>query len=118
MTDAAAAGAATDEVVARLNRLSRRLAKVEELVPTVRGHDRDLARIGPQVAALEERMEALRLAADAPVVDERDVPEARSLLAEVRRLHQQVRVRVTSLVRYEERIRQLEERLGEEPPPR
>lgn len=99
-----------DEVTARLNRLSRRLARLEEQVPDVRAHDRDLARIGPQVAALEQRVEQLRLQASNPSESAAN-GHGSDMLDEVRRLHAQVRERVTALVIYEERIRVLEERM-------
>jgi len=75
-------------------------------------HERDLARIGPQVAALEERVETLREAvASPPVADDADRAEARSLLEEVRREHARVRARASSLERFEERVRRLEDEL-------
>lgn len=94
----------------RLNRLSRRLARIEELVPDVQAHHRDLARMGPQVAALEQRVEQLRLDVSRPATA---VDGGRSeLLDEMRRLHAQVRERVASLTIYEERLRVLEDLLA------
>lgn len=76
-------------------------------------HDRDLARIGPQVAALEERVEQLRQRlSQPPTATDEQAERASSLLDEVRREHSQVRMRVTTLVKYEERIRQLEDEVA------
>lgn len=94
----------------RVEQLERRAGNERRRVGA---HERDLARIGPQVAALEERVEALRQRLEPPPgADAADQDAARSLLTEVRREHAQVRVRVTTLVRYEERIRQLEDEVA------
>lgn len=100
----AAAPAAEDLVTERLNRQHRRLVAVEN----------DLMRIGTQVAALEQRVEALAQRLDLP-----DVPatsperaEARSLVEQVRREHAQVRARISAAVRFEERLRQVEDALA------
>lgn len=92
------------EVTDRLNRQHERIAATE----------RDLARIGPQVAALEARFERMRQRLDAPDLDLDDATrsEARSIVEEVRREHEQVRARISAAVRYEERLRQLEEQVA------
>ncbi len=102
------------DVAEALHDLQERVAELERRVDNERrrvgAHDRDLARIGPQVAALEERVEALRERLEPPAVaTAAEADQARSLLDDVRREHARVRVRVTSLTRYEERIRQLED---------
>ena len=109
-TDAEAQQSAeTADLVARVSALEERLDNERRRVGA---HERDLARIGPQLAALEERVETMseRLA-QAPVADDRDREQARSLLEEVRREHAQVRARVSSLIKFEERLRQIEDSL-------
>lgn len=93
-----------DEVTVRLDRQHGRIAATE----------RDLSRIGTQVAALEVRIEGLRQRLDLPSLDADDEAraEARSIVEEVRREHEQVRARISAAMRYEERLRQLEERVS------
>jgi predicted nucleic acid-binding Zn-ribbon protein len=98
-----------DEVAARLNRQHGRIAAVE----------RELARIGPQVAAIEVRLEDLRQRLDQPGSNDAERAEAASLVEEIRREHQRIRARISAATRYEERLRQLEEtvsRLGADRP--
>ena len=109
----------------RAKRLWRRRSEQDKLDPAVvrarldRQHGRilrtehDLMRIGTQVAALESRVENLRERLDlgAPAPGEPG-DEARSIVEEMRREHERVRVRISAAVRYEERLRQLEERLA------
>ncbi len=107
-----------DELSDAVHDLIERVAQLERRAGNERrrggAHERDLARIGPQVAALEERVEALReQLRPPPAASAGETVEARALLEEVRWEHAQVRVRVTSLVRYEERIRQLEDEVAD-----
>ncbi|MFP5372284.1 MAG: hypothetical protein ACLGI3_16270 [Actinomycetes bacterium] len=70
----------------------------------------ELARLAPQVAALETRVEQKAR----PTVltgDLADLPEARSLVELVREEHARVRARLSLVSAYEERLRRLEERL-------
>lgn len=92
------------EVTTRFDRQNHRISATEI----------DLARIGPQVAALEIRVEQLRQRLDVPILDADDETraQARSIIEEMRREHEQVRARITAAVRYEERLRQLEDRLN------
>lgn len=75
---------------------------------------RELGRIGPQVAALEERIEALRQQVEEPTPtgSPEEVAAARTVLDEVRAEHARVRARISAAVVYEERLRVLEERAG------
>lgn len=75
--------------------------------------ERELARVSPQVAALEARLETLRdavergnLAAGAPSDGHVD---AASIWAEIQRQQEQVRARITAATRFEERLRRLED---------
>ena len=74
--------------------------------------ERDLARIGPQVAGLEARLEDLRGTREVPVVDAGDLADARSLVEEVRREHERTRARISAAARFEERLEQVEELLA------
>lgn len=76
--------------------------------------ERELARVSPQVAALEARLETLRdavergnIAIDAPSDGQVD---AASIWAEIQRQQEQVRARITAATRFEERLRRLEDR--------
>lgn len=91
-------------LVERLNRQHERIAATE----------RDLARIGPQVAALEVRLDELRQRVEAPTgtLDEASAASARAIIEDVRREHEQVRARISAAVRYEERLQQLERRVA------
>lgn len=75
---------------------------------------REIARIGPQVAALEERVEDLRarLQDPPPTADAAEVEAARSVLDEVRAEHARVRARISAATVFEERLRVLEDRAG------
>jgi hypothetical protein len=70
----------------------------------------ELARLAPQVAALETRVE--QKARPTVLTGElQDLPEARSLVEVVREEHARVRARLSLVSAYEERLRRLEERL-------
>jgi predicted nucleic acid-binding Zn-ribbon protein len=75
--------------------------------------ERELARVSPQVAALEARLESLRdtvergnVAAGAAVGGNVDTA---SIWAEIQRQQEQVRARITAAMRFEERLRRLED---------
>ncbi len=106
-----------EDIAGVVTALTERLEHLERRADNERrrggAHARDLARIGPQVAALEERVEQLRQRlSPPPTATDEEAERARSLLEAVRREHAQVKVRVTTLVKYEERIRQLEDEVA------
>lgn len=87
----------------RVQRQHERLADLE----------RELVRLSPQVAALEERLETLaRTLEPGPSATPEQTVEARGLLDAVRREHAQVRARISAATVFEERLRVLEERLA------
>ncbi|MEU6641310.1 hypothetical protein ABZ863_02055 [Saccharomonospora sp. NPDC046836] len=95
----------------------RRLDALEEGLEKVRGDLRwttgEVERLIPHVAAQEARLEDLRAKlALAPPAGKPQLVEARSLIEEVQRQHAQIRVRLTGIARYEERLRKLEEQVG------
>lgn len=90
-----------EEITARLD---RQLARIEET-------ERELARIGPQVAALEARLETLRQRLEEGTAPALPEDEVRSIRAELERQHEQVRARISAAVRYEERLRRVEDAL-------
>jgi len=89
-------------MAARLQRQHLRIAALE----------RDMTRLGPQLAALEARIEDLHERLTTPAFETSEQAEALSLVEEIRREHQRIRARVTAASRFEERLRQLEERVG------
>jgi ABC-type transporter Mla subunit MlaD len=75
--------------------------------------ERELARVSPQVAALEARLESLRETVErgntaTGVVAGGNVDTA-SIWAEIQRQQEQVRARITAAMRFEERLRRLED---------
>lgn len=90
-----------DEIAARLD---RQLARIEET-------ERELARIGPQVAALEARLETLRQRLEEGTAPALPEDEVRSIRAELERQHEQVRARISAAARFEERLRRVEDAL-------
>ena len=90
-------------VKARLDRQHQRIAELE----------RELIRVSPQLAALEERVESLRLRVESPdyTSTPEDQAQAASLVEEVKREHAQVRARISAAAVFEERLRVVEERL-------
>lgn len=96
------------ELRRRLDDLARRFDEVERLQ---RWTANELERIVPQVAAQESQLESLRDKITAvPTGDQPQVDEARSLIDEIRREHAQIRVRLTAVAQYEDRLRKLEDR--------
>ncbi|GAA4430059.1 hypothetical protein ACFQV2_39710 [Actinokineospora soli] len=74
----------------------------------------ELERIIPQVASFEARLAAIDdLLSGTPTADDAQVAQARSLIDEIRREHAQIRVRLTGVAQYEERLGRLEERAGQ-----
>lgn len=94
-------------LVAALREVDRQRARVDDL-------ERELVRLSPQVAALEERVESLRQRLDDPSYagSEAEQSQARSLVEEVRAEHARVRARISAATVFEERLRVLEARLG------
>jgi uncharacterized coiled-coil protein SlyX len=86
----------------RLNGLEPRLVEAEQV----------LLRMGPQLAALEGRVEDARQCAQPVAASPDDVAEARQLLDAVRAEHERLRARVALASSYEERLRVLEGRPG------
>ena len=71
----------------------------------------ELDRLMPHVAAQDARIEDLREQFNrAPSADTAEQAESRSLIEEIQRQHAQIRVRLTGIARYEDRLRKLEER--------
>ncbi|MFF5991447.1 hypothetical protein [Prauserella flavalba] len=101
----------------RLAEQERRVADLAAELDRVRGDLRwtagEVERLIPHVAAQEARLEDLRAKiALTPPADKPELAEARSLVEEVQRQHAQVRVRLTGIARYEDRLRKLEDRAG------
>jgi len=98
-----AAVAALRSVRERLDRHHQRIADLE----------RELIRVSPQLAALEQRVESLRQRLDRPdfSASPKETAEAISLVDEIKREHAQVRARISAATVFEERLRVVEERL-------
>jgi chromosome segregation ATPase len=92
----------------RLDELTRRFDEVERLQ---RWTANEVERIVPQVASQESQLESLREKISAvPAADQPQIDEARTLIDEIRREHMQIRVRLTAVAQYEDRLRKLEDR--------
>ena len=96
-----------DSLEHRLGELERRLGDVDRQAAWSAN---ELARLGPQAAAFEQRLQE-RSRPHVLTGELADLPEARSLLEAVREEHARVRVRLSLVSAYEERLRRLEERL-------
>ncbi|MFL6125662.1 hypothetical protein [Actinophytocola sp.] len=100
--------ASVGDLRGRLDDLTRRFDELERLQ---RWTANELERIIPQVAAQESQLESLREKISAvPAGDQPQIEESRSLIDEIRREHAQVRVRLTAVAQYEDRLRKLEDR--------
>lgn len=99
---------ARNDLGRRLGELERRFGAMEKLQ---RWSANELERIIPQIAAQESQLESLRekLAA-VPAAERPEIDESRSLIEEIRREHSQIKVRLTAVAQYEERLRRLEDR--------
>lgn len=77
--------------------------------------ERELGRVSPQLAALEARLEDLVERIDGRVLQATpaEEAEARSLLADVKAEHARVRARITAATVFEERLRVVEDKLGD-----
>ncbi|MGW5050732.1 hypothetical protein [Actinokineospora sp. NPDC004072] len=99
-----------DEHARRIDEHERRLAEVERLHGWTAG---EVERMIPQIAAIEARMAGIDdLLAGVPAGAPEEVAQARSLIEEIRREHAQIRVRLTGIAQYEERLGSLEDRLA------
>lgn len=87
-------------------RLRKRIARSEGRIAAL---ERDFARIGPQVAALEVRIEDLAAKLEVADATPAERVEATNLLEEVRKEHQRIRARLSAATRFEERLRQVED---------
>ncbi len=96
------------ELKGRIDELTRRFDELERLQ---RWTANELERVVPQVASQESQLESLReKISAAPAGDQPQAAEARSLIDEIRREHAQIRVRLTAVAQYEDRLRKLEDR--------
>lgn len=93
----------------------RRLDALESNLERVRGDlqwtSGEVHRLIPHVAAQEDRIESLRskLALEPRAEEPKDIAEARSLIEEIQQQHAQIRVRLSGIAMYEDRLRTLEE---------
>jgi len=110
-----------DKQRSQLDRQARDIADLKAKVETLRKriHPVELAsnhrevehgNLAIQVGVWEERLGRLeqRVSGETFTADEAETAEARSLVEEVRREHEQVRVRMQVIAQYEERLRRLE----------
>lgn len=100
-----------DEHGHRIDEHGRRLDHTQRLQEWTAN---ELERIIPQVASFEARLAAIDdLLAGTPAGDDAQVAQARTLIDEIKREHAQIRVRLTGVAQYEERLGRLEERAGQ-----
>lgn len=102
-----------DEQRERMDRLATLERRFREVEKAQHWSANELERIIPQIAAQESQLEALRekLAA-VPAADQPQIDESRQLIDEIRREHSQIRVRLTAVAQYEDRLRKLEDHTG------
>lgn len=106
-----------DQQARQISALTKTVAGLTERLRPVEvdSHRRDVehGRVSVQVGVIEERMGALeqRLSSGTFVADDESMAQARSLVDEVRREHEQARVRMQIVSHYEERLRRVEETL-------
>lgn len=91
----------------RLGELERRMGEVER---ESSWSANELARISPQVASFETRLEQ-QARPEVFTGELANLPEARHLLDSIREEHARVRARLALVSAYEERLRRLEARL-------
>jgi chromosome segregation ATPase len=97
-----------EDLRGRIGELSHRF---EEMARLQRWSANELERIIPQIGSQESQLESLReKISAAPASDGPQAAEARSLIDEIRREHSQIRVRLTAVAQYEDRLRKLEDR--------
>jgi uncharacterized coiled-coil protein SlyX len=115
-------GRLTARVEAHRERLDRQRDRLEDFrqrfVPFEKASNLralEHGRQGHQVGAIEQRLGALeeRMADGVLVSDTEAEAEARRLIDEIRREHEQIRVRMQIVSAYEERLRRVEATLGE-----
>ena len=93
----------------RMDRLAEFERRFREVEKAQHWSGNELERIIPQIAAQESQLESLREKLDAvPAADQPQIDESRSLIDEIRREHSQIRVRLTAVAQYEDRLRKLE----------
>jgi len=99
--------------------LGRRLGDLERRLDAVERESswsaNELARIAPQVAAFETRLEQ-QPRPEVVTGTAEDLPEARALLEVIREEHARVRARLALVSAYEERLRRLESRVLDRAP--
>lgn len=109
-----------DQVDDLRGRLDHERGRLDDLIARVNGfHDRaewtasQVERVLPQVAAQETEIQGLRARLEAAPLPEspEEVAQARTLIEEIRAEHARIRVRLTGVAQYEERLGRLEERL-------
>ena len=73
------------------------------------GRPNELRRLAPHLAALEARVAKLEeRETSIRVADSAEVDQARSLIDEIKAEHERIRVRLSAVARYEERLERLE----------
>jgi chromosome segregation ATPase len=106
--------ALADKQAKQISQLTTRLAGLQERVRPIEHanglRELDHGRLTTQVGAMEERLGRVeQLLSDRPLVaDDAATAESRALVEEIRREHEQVRVRMQIITSYEERLRRVE----------
>lgn len=102
-----------DQLARNTAPLDARLAALEKRIEEIAAESawtaNELRRIAPQTAALESRLADLAAAAEPPLsADDAELEASRQLLDEVRDEHRKVRVRLSGVTHFEDRLRKLE----------
>ena len=104
-------GKLAERVRGQAETLREQRSEVRRLAGQVTALRTDFERMAQQLAATETRIEDLRERVDPEVFDgtTEERAEARSLVEEVRREHEQIRIRFQVVSNYEERLSRVEE---------
>ena len=95
----------------RLDEAEAVLREVHDLRDRLHWTANEVERLIPHVASQESQLESLRQKLTVvPAADEPELAAARSLIDEVKREHAQIRVRLTGIAQYEDRLRKLEDK--------
>ena len=113
--DAAIRWRADEQAAAHIAHLNDRLEAMQRRLDEI-GHENfwtaeEMRRVAPQLSALELRVEDMRIAFETPGGTPDELAEARTIVDDVRKEHDRAKARLYSASWYEDRLRQLEDKV-------